>query len=80
MSLVDKFDDNAEPAYTRAFDRETARRQLRVSLVLVAAMAAAAFILGFALPLNSPHPTKSQPMAGDADSAFSGRLLSINDR
>lgn len=79
MSLVDKFDDSAEPAYTRAFDRDTARRQLRVSLVLVAAMAAAAFVLGFALPLSSPHTTKTQPVAS-MDSAFSGRLLSINDR
>jgi hypothetical protein len=78
MSLVDKFDDTTEPAYTRAFDRETARRQLRVSLVLVAAMAAAAFVLGFALPLNAPHQTKVTPVAG-SDSAFSGRLLSIND-
>jgi hypothetical protein len=79
MSLVDKFEDTAEPAYTRVFDRETARRQLRVSLVLVAAMAMAAFVLGFALPF-SPHPSgKVQPMAGP-DSAFSGRLLSINDR
>jgi hypothetical protein len=78
MSLVDKFDDTAEPAYTRAFDRETARRQLRVSIVLVAAMAVAAFVLGFALPLNTPHQSKVQPMAGP-DSAFSGRLLSIND-
>jgi hypothetical protein len=79
MSLVDKFDDTAEPAYTRAFDRETARRQLRVSLVLVAAMAAAAFVLGFALPFSSHPGSKVQPMAGP-DSAFSGRLLSINER
>jgi hypothetical protein len=42
MSLVDKFDDHSEPALTRSFDPETARRQLRVSLVLVAAMAVAA--------------------------------------
>jgi hypothetical protein len=79
MSLVDKLDDTAEPAYTRAFDRETARRQLRVSLVLVAAMAAAAFVLGFALPFSSHPSSKTQPVAGP-ESAFSGRLLSINDR
>lgn len=79
MSLVDKFEDNPEPALTRSFDRETARRQLRVSLVLVAAMAVAAFVLGFALPLDAPHATRGKPMAID-DGSFSGRLITVNER
>ncbi len=75
MSLVDKFDDQTEQAFTRSFDRESARRQFRVSILLVAAMATAAFVLGFALPINSAH--KAPPMAEDGG-AFSGRLVRVN--
>ncbi|WP_363348068.1 hypothetical protein [Methylocystis echinoides] len=74
MSLVDKFDDQIEPAYSRSFDRESARRQFRVSILLVAAMALAAFILGFALPIN---PTQNaSPVADQAQ--FTGRLVSVD--
>jgi hypothetical protein len=79
MSLVDKFEDQMEPAFTRNFDPESARRQFRVSLVLVAAMAIAAFVLGFALPVNAPHSSKDAPIAVDS-SGFSGRLVSTTDR
>ncbi len=79
MSLVDKFDHNPEPALTRGFDRESARRQLRVSLVLVAAMAVAAFVLGFALPVDAPHATRGKPIAS-SDTSFSGRLVTVNER
>lgn len=74
MSLVDKFDDQMEPAFSRSFDRDSARRQFRVSLFLVIAMASAAFVLGFALPMEGAG--KGQPVA--ADSAFTGRLTTIN--
>lgn len=74
MSLVDKFDDQIEPAFTRSFDRESARRQFRVSILLVVAMASAAFVLGFALPINSAP--KSTPVADNG--AFSGRLVTVD--
>lgn len=74
MSLVDKFDDQIEPAFTRHFDRESARRQFRISILLVAAMATAAFVLGFALPLNTTHG--HTPIADNA--GFSGRLVSVD--
>ncbi len=74
MSLVDKFDDQIEPAFTRSFDRESARRQFRVSVLLVAAMATAAFLLGFALPINSAHQSTS--VADHTE--FSGRLVSVD--
>lgn len=76
MSLVDKFEHRLEPAFTRSFDPESARRQFRVSLLLVAAMGLAAFILGFALPLNAPHSTPPSPAVSDTE--FSGRLVTID--
>jgi hypothetical protein len=76
MSLADKFDDHIEPAFTRSFDRESARRQFRMSLMLVAAMGLAAFILGFAQPLTTPSPAKQN--AQTIESGFSGRLVTID--
>jgi hypothetical protein len=75
MSLVDKFDDQIEPAFARSFDRESARRQFRVSIFLVAAMATAAFVLGFALPIN-PAQKPGSPLADNIE--FSGRLVSVD--
>ena len=72
MSLVDRFEDQSEPAFTRSFDRDSARRQFRVSMLLVSAMAVAAFVLGFALPLSSTSP---QPQATADNGAFAGRLV-----
>ncbi|BBU62302.1 hypothetical protein MSC49_22370 [Methylosinus sp. C49] len=78
MSLVDKFENRMEPAFTHSFDPESARRQFRVSLFLVAAMAFAAFILGFALPLNAPRSSPPTPAVSSDASDFSGRLLSLD--
>lgn len=77
MSLVDKFEHHPDAAFARNFDRDSARRQFRVSLFLVAAMASAAFFLGFALP-SAPSQV-SAPLAQD-DSGFAGRLVGVNDR
>lgn len=77
MSLVDKFEDRMEPAFTRSFDPELARRQFRVSLFLVAAMAFAAFILGFALPLNAPRTSPPTPAISSDAGDFSGRLVTM---
>ncbi len=76
MSLVDKFHDPVEPAFTRDFDPESARRQFRVSLVLVGAMAIAAFALGFVMPVSSSRDLA--PLASDTG-AFSGRLVTAVD-
>jgi hypothetical protein len=78
MSLVDKFEDRMEPAFTRSFDPESARRQFRVSLFLVAAMALAAFILGFALPLNAPRSSPPTPAISSDAGDFSGRLVTMD--
>jgi hypothetical protein len=79
MSLADKFESNEEPGFGRGFDPESARRQLRMSLILVAAMACAAFVLGFSVPVDKFSSVKHTPVAVD-DAGFSGRLVSVNDR
>jgi len=58
-----------------AFDRESLRRQFRLSVGLVLAMMAAAFILGSALPVGSVKPSMTVDESGD----FSGRLVSVDD-
>jgi hypothetical protein len=73
MSLVDHFDNQTETEFSRGFDREAARRQLRISIVLVAAMAIAAFILGFALPVSSGRAVSP----GMGSSELTGRLVSL---
>lgn len=79
MSLVDKPDGNLEAAFTRCIEGETAHRQSRVSLVLVAAMAIAAFALGFALPLDAPHARRGQPIVDD-DYNLAKSLKTVGER
>jgi hypothetical protein len=74
MSLVDKFDDQVEQGFTRSFDRDSARRQFRVSLLLIVAMAVSAFILGFALPVDKS--AKVGPVVEDGK--FTGRLVTFD--
>jgi hypothetical protein len=67
----------SERRYYRTFDPASARRQLRVSILLVAAMGLAAFTLGFALPLHALHASKLSPLSDH--SGFKGRLVTIED-
>jgi hypothetical protein len=76
MSLTDRFNDN-NLVFILGMDRDSARRQMRVSVALVAAMALAAFVLGVALPINVPHSDNGQPVVA-SDSHFSGRLVTYN--
>ena len=75
MSLVDKFDNKNETGYVRRFDRESARRQFRVSLLLIVAMALSAFVLGFAMPVGTPNTTTG---AAVDPTVFSGRLVTFD--
>jgi hypothetical protein len=76
MSLVGKFDDDLDRSFAGGFDRDSARRQLRVSAVLVVAMALAAFVLGFAMPVHAPQSGKTTAI--NHDSGFTGRLVTID--
>jgi hypothetical protein len=75
MSLVDKYDDKIEPVFNRTFDRESARHQFRVSILLIVAMALSAFVLGFAMPVS--NPAKSTGAVVD-NTGFSGRLVTFD--
>ena len=75
MSLVDKFDNKKEQGFSRPFDRESARRQFRVSVLLIIAMALSAFVLGFAMPVGNQT---SQPNPEKEASGFSGRLVTFD--
>jgi hypothetical protein len=77
MSLADKFENQSEPGFTRSFDPESARRQFHMSVVLVAAMGLAAFVLGFLSPAAPTQPLSPAPVA--SDTAFSGRMVSIDN-
>lgn len=55
--------------------QESVRRQLHVSILTVAAMATAAFVIGFAMPANSAH--KATPTA--ANGVFAGRLIMMTE-
>jgi hypothetical protein len=76
MSLVGKFDNDFDRNLSSGFDRDSARRQLRVSAVLVVAMALAAFVLGFVLPVHAPQTAKSTAITHD--SGFSGKLVTLD--
>jgi hypothetical protein len=70
MPLADKFHHSPHLTYTRGFAPEIARRQLRLSLLLVAATASAASILGFALPLGAIHATRDVTSRAKQDAAL----------
>lgn len=53
--------------------QESARRQLRASILMVAVMATAAFVIGFATPINSTQ--KATPTT--PNDAFTGRLIMV---
>ena len=76
MSLVDKYEDKSQAAYVQRFDRESARRQFRVSLLLIIAMAVSAFVLGFAMPVGGQPVT---PNGSPEDQlGFSGRAVTFD--
>lgn len=46
MSIADHFDHTPDVSFVRRYDASSARRQFQLSLVLMIALAAAAFMLG----------------------------------
>ena len=60
----------------QASNHSSFRRQFNVSLGLIVAMAIAAFLLGFALPVTTAH--HSVDNSGAADLSI-GRLINLHD-
>jgi hypothetical protein len=67
-----------EPVFLHVFDRESARRQFRLSLTLVIAMALAALTLNLLLPSNSSRSLALNSVAKHR--ASFGRLATLEDR
>lgn len=56
------------------FNRETARLQARISVALIAAMAAGVYVIGFILPLSPRHPSPMMQAQIEASSRTSPRV------
>lgn len=57
------------------FDRDSIRRQFRLSIALIVAMAVATFVLGLSLPVESGRHAQQPGGAGE----MLGRLVSVDD-
>jgi hypothetical protein len=65
MSVADHFDHTPDAAFVRAYDKQTARRQFQISLILILVLSFAAFALGLLVRLDAgasesvkPPPTR----------------------
>jgi hypothetical protein len=64
MSVADHFDHWRDDGFVREYDVRTARRQFRISVVLIFVLTAAAFALGLLVRLDRPlSPTPVQTKA-----------------
>ena len=63
MSIADHFHHAPDAGFVRNFDSDAARRQFRVSMVLVVVIAAAAAALGAVVRFDSPSSTAPSVMA-----------------
>jgi hypothetical protein len=61
-------------SYDTHFDRDSIRRQFRLSIGLIVAMALATFILGLSLPVDNGRHAQRLTTAGE----MMGRLVSID--
>ena len=72
-----RIEQQTDPPMSIFFDceiaQELSRRQLRASILMVAVMATAAFVIGFATPINSARKAKPTP----PNDAFTGRLVMV---
>ena len=54
MSIADHFEHKADAGFIRAYDARAARRQFRVSVILVVVLALAAGVLGVVFHFEGP--------------------------
>lgn len=58
MSITDHFDHKADAGFVRAYDARSARRQFKVSVILILVLALAAGALGVLFQLDRPTTTE----------------------
>lgn len=62
-------------SYDTHFDRDSLRRQFRLSIGLIVALAVATFVLGLSLPVDNGRHAPQVNAAGE----IMGRLVSIDE-
>ena len=63
MSIADHFEHAPDAGFVRNYDKNSARRQFNVSLILIVVIAAAAFALGAFVQFDrAPMQETSSPM------------------
>jgi hypothetical protein len=62
MSVADHFQHSPDTGFVRAYDVRAARRQFQVSIILILALAAAAFALGMLVRLAPPASDQAKPI------------------
>ena len=62
-------------SYDTHFDRDSIRRQFRLSIGLIVAMAVATFVLGFSLPVEHARHTAQLDLGSD----MMGRFVPMNE-
>ncbi len=62
-------------SFDTRFDRDSLRRQFRLSIALIVAMAVATFVLGLSLPVDSGRNAQQPNAAGE----MLGRLVAMEE-
>jgi hypothetical protein len=62
MSVANNFDRAPDAGFTRSFDAESARRQLQLSLFLVAILAVATLMLSVMIRFDMPSSASLSPI------------------
>ena len=72
MSIADHFEHAPDAGFVRDYDSQSARRQFKVSLVLIVVIAFAATALGFLVRFDTGTPNNSIDNAQPP--AYAGKL------
>jgi hypothetical protein len=63
MSIIRHFDHVPDAGFVRSYDRQAARRQFQVSLILILILTLAAFALGLLVRFDEPTKVSPTPHA-----------------
>lgn len=75
MSIADHFDHAPDAGFVRDYDKESARRQFKVSLVLMVVISLAASALGLLIRFDSPsHVSRDAVGISEPAPAYAGKL------